>query len=417
MTTTTSKAIKTGNEAVQKALPSGPITRKSTSNAEPGNRGLMKRFGFMLFVGLATGATWFTLFVIGDSGGAFSKFGYALNAGLVIGVFNLIIMVYPTVKALLKRQFVAIRLGIIAGMIVVGFLMPIILGLLAGFGRGLWIGMPWLGVLALILHGSTAVLLTYYKDLEEAGPTASIPALKANLETELANFKKADLARAKAEAVAKKRASNLEELQAQLKDSSEGVASAQKAYDALRQDKLGTTQTDLAAKNTPLESLNADISRSEAEIEIQRRKDTAYADHLEKILDDKRAQRADLCKEIDELDDRLATAERKLELSDEAEALAAAKDLNEELDKKERKQRLRAERADDKLAGYTDNFEIVGGTVDELRKAIADAEARVTTVRDIARKLWHDQVFLPVCPFVLAVIFYSTWNGWVLVAF
>lgn len=366
--------------------------------------------GVLLVASFAAGSA---LFLAGQ-GGIYS--GFPIWAAVIIGVFNVAIMIYPLAQAHAHKAQFWMRFWVALAAVLMGFFgTPVTfwLGSLIGPGNALnYI----LGAVAIILNASAAFMLAYITSSERS----VVPDLEAQLEVartgEAARDQEWRNVQNEVDTLTSARDTKKAEWEMLGKSSKDAEKLVKKAKKALDKSPVAR-ELDAANKAHPLA-------------------EQALADHIAAITEDKKMAKAGLNKELREMAEarlvdlnkdlpdtelavqealnRVKEAKKKFDASPELAAHSTR--VEESISANERRDRADRELKDvEKRLNAATN---VAGEKADLRKKQSSEVTRLTDKLETARRndvnIWRDVLAGPVIALVLAFLMYPNWNIWVI---
>lgn len=429
-----------GNEA-QRAI-TGPLERRASRDDTPTlferAKTALKRFAFPLVLLVMIIIVWATLSAIGLAASEnplthdknpMGKIIFPTNAAPVLAWYGLAVMIYPAFKAVVRMvakktsQFELVRLVIAIATTIAGFLL--IHGTLAALqGLGVWLwGAKISGVVALVLCALAAYLLTLYKADDER--LTELEKDLPGMEWDLRNAEAAQKLAMKEETLwrgqLEDRTAAYESLAAVEKEKGAAYIAALKLFNESDDVKEQVeVSTKLTKANEDLRLLRSDITILETQ--VAKEKDHGEKRSLQSELTDKITERTELRDTtIPELTARLKVLDERIEKSPLKDAVDTAK--------------LKSEEAAEKAKEYHDNLKgikgehtkaeaaknVASGKVTDYKQAHDDAQQEIANIRAERKSLWRDSVWVPVIIpivlWVLALLGYTTWEGWMVVEF
>jgi len=395
-----------------------PIHTTSTSNSDATKSvsETAKKFVFPIALAIAAAIAWVFLFTTGMTVGAMGAFTYPAKAALIIGIYNIVIMAWPVVLAVQKRQLMVLRLLFVAATIVVSLIMlPWLFISAAGLAQALW-GLKIFGVLALLLHGLTAYLLTRY-----SGPDRDVEAecnqlrglgdniLKAEQDATMAN--KA-LEGHREQLNQDKRAHTT--LQVAATNCREAY---QQATEVFKKDPLVIKRDEakdkVDAKTATIAKL--DEQRDEVQKKIWNSANAGKKTELQSNLDNLNAERASLTAQLVSLETEATRLEAEVQGSDVKKELDDATAAHMEASGAEATQQKDLDDAEKVAKEATKKAGVANATLTSLQTDKDSATTRIEAADKAAKGVWRDVIIWPAVAFIGAFLLYPSWYGWVLV--
>lgn len=382
----------------------------------PGAQAAQTRRSRFIFAGvllIASFATGLALFFAGSGG----TYGFVGPAALIIGFFNVAIMIYPLAQARAHRAQFWVRFWIALAAVITGFLGTFITfwvaSLMGGSGNALNYA---LGAVAIILNASAAFMLAWIKTAQRS----TIPDLEARLE--VASVAKARLLQEWSSA------------QAQVTTRTESRDLKKASWEADHEAaKAAERRVKKAQKTLDKSEVSKDLDEANKAHPLAQQ---ALADHLAEMAEDKRLKKSGVTAEIrDNAASRLAEMEGLL--PDKEQAVQEAEDRMKQAKKafEASPELARLKQRTEESIAANEHRDAGAKLLAKEEKRLADAvsnaaekgdlhgkqSAEVTRLSDeleTARRndvsIWRDVVAGPVFALVLAFWMYPNWYIWVI---
>jgi hypothetical protein len=391
--------------------------------------GAAKRFAIPLYLAFVGVVTWIFLWTTAMTVGPFGKLSYPdtiariVTASLIASLIPAIIMLVLKRKA--RYNYMLIR--VVAMIVSVLFCILFLAGVIRWAGRmgvgnttfaeslmGL-AGIP--GVAAIILLGAFAYYLARYK--EDDGVLDEQRDELAGVERELAN------ARARAHVANKQYArhrtahENHETRRFELEETSKRVGQewtdANEKYNESEPVKaIKTKKEKIATNDTRIDDLDKSVTK--LQVEIDKRKDPRDKAVKQGEQDRARDERDNLIAENDKLRKEIATLQQEADDSDEKRQLDAATVRQERDTETVREYNEESARLKKRVTDASEEMSKAGGDVKAHEAHEAELNETLNSADKADRSVWRDLVFPLATTFILAVLFFPTWQGYVMTA-
>ena len=375
-----------------------------------------KKFVFPVALAIAAAIAWVFLFTTGMTVGAMGAFTYPAKAALIIGIYNIVIMAWPVVLAVQKRQLMVLRLLFVAATIVVSLIMlPWLFISAAGLAQALW-GLKIFGVLALLLHGLTAYLLTRY-----SGPDRDVEAERGELRGIADNTRKAEQKATMANKALEAHRLQMDQdkcVHAKLqKTATKRQEAYQHATEVFKKDPLVVERDEAKEKvdAKTAEIAKLDELRDEIQSKIWRSANSNEKTRLQSNLDNLNGERASLTAELASLEANAARLEAEVQGSDIKKQLDAATAAHAKASGAEATQQKDLDDAEKVAKKATKKAGAANATLTSLQTDKDNATTRIEAADKAAKSVWRDVIIWPAVAFIGAFLLYPAWYGWVLV--
>jgi hypothetical protein len=349
-------------------------------------------------------------------------FVYDDAMGVIIGIFNVVIMVYPLILAIKNRQW--LRLGIIVASIVFAFFaLPILVRVFGPLGKSLW-ATPVLGPIVLPLAAvffniAAAYMLANYGP---KGPDVAaqekgrIPGLRNNVtaaETRYSQMRIAAATRTDSEADAK---AKFEKSDKKSKARAEDYQTAKKAYDV---SSAVVNDTALKAKLKTNENSQKDIIGviDSKVLDLKRATAVNVKAHLQGEIDSLDVQLGTLIAEGMEIKAALDNMKIEIENSPKKVAMDDAFTASEKSSKATLTTQEAFESATKSAKKADTKLGVASADLTKSREELNTTNIRITEAKQAQRGGWRSVVFWPIFALVGAFGFYPLWYSWVLSTF
>ncbi|GEM_PF-2763281 len=375
------------------------------------------RFVFGGFLAVAAFFTGLALFLFGNIG-LYGPIPYPWLAGLIIGVFNIAIMIYPIVQARTHKAQAKVRTIVAIAAILVGFIVtPIAMWLgqmIVGDQNGNAVNYV-LGGIAPFVNAIAAFALAYITPAQRS----IIPDLEVQLEVARTTLARRHQewtdARAEVDALTTSRNTK--------KEGWESLNTAAQAAEKL-------------VKKASKVLKKADVSKELTEANrAHPLAEQALTDHLAEIAEDKKLAKAGLSEEVREAAkerlvdlnrvlpekevavqealSRMKQAKRSLEASPEFAALDARTEESVNANKLRDATQKEVDKIEKQLTEATNTISQKGDLHARQQAEVARLTDKMETARRNDGNMLRDVVAVPSVALVLAVIFYPGWYIWV----